>query len=262
MFGWLPAVTICGVRMQAAQSRVGKVLSNWAMCPPIDGSRSTRWTREARIGDLERGRDAGDPAAHDQRGRVDRHPVRLQRRVLRDAQDATGHHGLGLGGGGLLIGVDPGDLLADGDQLAQVRVETRSLARAAERLLVHVRRTGRDDDTGQAQLADVFLDQLLPKAGAHELVVAGHHDALGAELLCRPVAHRLDVHDAGDVRAAVADVDADALLGRRCHDRTSGCVIGLGHARHGQGLRAPRRRRGVRRLVLGGGLEGGARAAG
>ena len=33
---------IFGVRMQAAQSRVGKVLSNWAMCPPMEGSRSTR----------------------------------------------------------------------------------------------------------------------------------------------------------------------------------------------------------------------------
>ena len=30
--------------MQAAQSRVGKVLSNCAMWPPIEGSRSTRYT--------------------------------------------------------------------------------------------------------------------------------------------------------------------------------------------------------------------------
>jgi len=32
---------ILGVRMQAAQSRVGKVLSNLAMCPPMVASRST-----------------------------------------------------------------------------------------------------------------------------------------------------------------------------------------------------------------------------
>ncbi len=44
MFGCVPASFILGVRMQAAQSRVGNVLSNWAMWPPIDGSRSTRWT--------------------------------------------------------------------------------------------------------------------------------------------------------------------------------------------------------------------------
>ena len=44
MFLWAPASTILGVRMQAAQSSVGKVLSYWAMCPPIDGSRSTMCT--------------------------------------------------------------------------------------------------------------------------------------------------------------------------------------------------------------------------
>ena len=38
----LPTSDIFGVRMQAEQSSVGKVLSNWAMWPPIDGSRSTR----------------------------------------------------------------------------------------------------------------------------------------------------------------------------------------------------------------------------
>ena len=42
MFGCVPTSDIFGVRMQAAQSSVGKVLSNLAMCPPMDGSRSTR----------------------------------------------------------------------------------------------------------------------------------------------------------------------------------------------------------------------------
>ena len=42
MLGCLPSADIFGVRMQAAQSSVGKVLSNIAMWPPIDGSRSTR----------------------------------------------------------------------------------------------------------------------------------------------------------------------------------------------------------------------------
>ena len=42
MLGLERTSVIFGVRMQAAQSRVGKVLSNWAMCPPMDGSRSTR----------------------------------------------------------------------------------------------------------------------------------------------------------------------------------------------------------------------------
>ena len=42
MFLWAFTAVIFGVRMQAAQSRVGKVLSNIAMCPPMVGSRSTR----------------------------------------------------------------------------------------------------------------------------------------------------------------------------------------------------------------------------
>src|SRR5512145_3148137 len=42
MFGCVPASTIRGVRMHAEQSSVGKVLSNCAMCPPMDGSRSTK----------------------------------------------------------------------------------------------------------------------------------------------------------------------------------------------------------------------------
>src|SRR4030042_2727920 len=41
IFLWLPTSNILGVRMHAEQSRVGKVLSNCAMCPPMDGSRST-----------------------------------------------------------------------------------------------------------------------------------------------------------------------------------------------------------------------------
>ena len=42
MFGCALTAVILGVRMQAAQSSVGKVLSNMAMWPPMEGSRSTR----------------------------------------------------------------------------------------------------------------------------------------------------------------------------------------------------------------------------
>jgi len=42
MLGWAFTLDILGVRMQAAQSSVGKVLSNMAMWPPMVASRSTR----------------------------------------------------------------------------------------------------------------------------------------------------------------------------------------------------------------------------
>ena len=45
MLGCRPASIIFGPRIQVLQSRVGKVLSNWAMCPPMEGIRSTKYTR-------------------------------------------------------------------------------------------------------------------------------------------------------------------------------------------------------------------------
>ena len=165
--------------------------------------------REAGVGDLERRRDPGDPAADDERRRVDRDAERLERDLLADPQDAAGDDRLGLGRGGDLVGVDPRDLLADRHELAQVGVEAGALAGAAERLLVHVRRAGRDDDAVEPQLLDVLLDQLLAEARAHERVVAGHDDPVRPEPLGRPVADGRDVDGPGDVRAAVADVDAD-----------------------------------------------------
>ena len=42
MLGSLPAADILGVRMHAAQSSVGNVLSNIAMWPPMLGCFSTR----------------------------------------------------------------------------------------------------------------------------------------------------------------------------------------------------------------------------
>ena len=119
-----------GVRMQAAQSRVGKVLSNWAMWPPIDGCALDQVDREAGVGDLEGGRDAGDAAAHDQRGRVDGHPdaARAARaRATRTTPPAT--MALALAVAARLVRVDPRDLLADRDQLAQVGVEAGPLRR-------------------------------------------------------------------------------------------------------------------------------------
>ena len=44
IFSFCAASTIFGVRMQAAQSRVGKVLSSWAMLPPMVGFFSTMST--------------------------------------------------------------------------------------------------------------------------------------------------------------------------------------------------------------------------
>ena len=151
MFGWVPAVDHLrgedagrAVERRERLVELGHVAADRRLAlDEVDG--------EAGVGDLERGRDAGDPAADDERRRVDRHAQRLERHLLADAQDAAGDDRLGLGRRGRLVGVDPRDLLADRDELAQVRVEAGPLAGAAERLLVHVRRAGRDHDAVEAR---------------------------------------------------------------------------------------------------------------
>ena len=61
-WGSWPTDTILGVPMQAAQSRVGKVLSYWSMCPPTVGCRLHQVGLEAGLGDIEGGLHAGDAA--------------------------------------------------------------------------------------------------------------------------------------------------------------------------------------------------------
>ena len=117
----------------------------------------------AGVGDLQRALDAGDAAAHHQRGGMDRNRHRFQRALVPDAFDAAGDHRLGLGSGRGLVGVHPRDLLADGYHLAQVGIQPGLCAGGAEGLLVQVRRAGRHDHAGQAQFLDVLLDQLLAR---------------------------------------------------------------------------------------------------
>src|ERR1035437_5096496 len=70
-------------------------------------------------------------------------------------------------------------------------------------------RTRCNDDAVEPELEDVVGDQLLPGARAHEPVFARDDYALVLEGLARPAGDLDHVDDAGDVAAAVADVDAD-----------------------------------------------------
>src|SRR3990170_2110046 len=115
----------------------------------------------------------------------------------------------GLGVTEAFVGGDPRNLLAQADHVAQVRVHAGIGAGLAEGLLMQMRRAGPDDDAREALLLDVLFDQLLSERGAHELVVAGDGDAV--QVVLRPMGEALDVDRAGDVAAAVADVDANAL---------------------------------------------------
>src|SRR3972149_6830217 len=96
MLGWLPASNMRGVRMQAEQSSVGKVLSSWAMCPPRLGSRSTRETWKPALGVSGAAGAAPPPAADNQRVRVDGRALFHQGLVMGHSTDGCGDQRLGF----------------------------------------------------------------------------------------------------------------------------------------------------------------------
>ena len=195
-----------GVRMQAAQSSVGKVLSNMAMCPPIDGSRSTRITSlpaSARV--KAAWMPAMPPPTTIARGTI-RTNCRCSGSWPATRRMAAGQVGLRLGQGVRLVFRDPRHLLADVAHLHQEAVQAGVLGGAAEGGLVQVRRAGRHHDAGQAVLGDVPLHQFLAGVRAHVLVVPGD-DHAGQAL--GELRQRLDVDRAGNIAAAMADVNPD-----------------------------------------------------
>ena len=209
MFGSLPAADIFGVRMQAAQSSVGNVLSNIAMWPPMLGFFSTRKTFLPVAESLSAASMPAMPPPTTMHGRVDRHLDGVQRLVERQAMDLRAQDALGLLGGLVLVLGDPGAVLAHVGHLEQERVEAGVGRGLAERGLVHGRRAGRHDDAVHAELLDVFFDQVLAGIRAHVLVLARDHHV---GLLGSPGGDLLDVDLAADVAAAVAEVDGDLLV--------------------------------------------------
>ena len=166
----------------------------------------------ARLRQLERRLDAGDAAAHDHHVRIHRDLDRLERRVEGQAVDLGAQDALGLLGGLARVLRHPRGVLADVGHLQQVGVEPGIGGRLAEGRLVHRGRAGRDDGPRDAVLLDVLLDQVLAGVRAHVLVLARDGDV---GLFGRPARDLCDVDLAGDVGAAVADVDADLLFWHR-----------------------------------------------
>ena len=190
MLGSLPRADIFGVRMQAAQSSVGKVLSNMRHVAADRGVALDQGDVLAGGRQLEGRLDAGDAAADDQDVVVDRHLDGLERLVERQPVDlARSRMRLALAVAAAGSIGHPRAVLADVGHLQQVRVEAAVGGRLAEGGLVHGRRAGRHDHARDAELLDVVLDEVLPRVGAHVLVLArhGHVGLRGGPLddLCR-----------------------------------------------------------------------------
>jgi len=98
-------------------------------------------------------------------------------------------------------------VLADVGHLHQVGVEARGFGSLAEGLLVHPGATGGNDDAVQVMLADRFFQQVLPRVGAHVLVVEGYGHAGD---LFRGPGHPFNVYGSRYVFATVADKYADS----------------------------------------------------
>src|SRR5664280_638242 len=105
--------------------------------------------------------------------------------------------------------VHPGTLVAYVRELEQVLVEPRFLARGPEQRLVRAGRTRRDNDPVEVMLLDGLLDGADPVLRAR-VQVPGREDHVreGRGVF----GHVLDVEEACNVAAAMADKDSDTWL--------------------------------------------------
>ncbi len=135
-----------------------------------------------------------------------------------------------------LVGMHPRDLFADGDQLAQIRVQPGTFAGCPKGRLVQVGGAGSHDHPRQPQFLDVFLDQFLTQAGAHELIIAGDDDTAVLELFSGPFGHIFYIHGSSDIGAAVAYINADFFFGMSfsCMAYSSSGIFGIGSSSLGR----------------------------
>ena len=160
----------------------------------------------AAVGDVERGLEAGDAAADDQRPARDRHADGDQRRVALDAGDDGAHEVNGFARGLFPVRVDPGTLFAEIGDFAQVRIQAGGGAGFAEGLFVHPRRTGPHDHAGELVLADSLADLRLAGLGAGVAVIQGVGHA---GQLPRGGRHARAIHRLADVLAAMTNENAN-----------------------------------------------------
>ncbi len=171
------------------------------------------------VGQFQRGLQAGDAAADDQRHRIDVDVHRFQRFLELDPLDRRRDQRLGLDGRRRRILGHPRAVLADVGHLQQVRIETAVGTGTAEGLFVQVGTASGHDDTRQTFLLNVLLDHLLAEIRAHEFVIASDNHTIN--VLARPLRDFLHVHLASNVAAAVTHVDADFLGHRQPPFRSS-----------------------------------------
>ena len=159
------------------------------------------------VGERQRGVYAGYAAAHHQHIGVHRHALLVQRLVVAHAGYGRADQVLGFFGGGFFVRVHPGGVLADIYHLEIERVKAALGRGLAESLLVQERRAGRHYQALQLVLSYVLGYHLLAGVGAHVFIIARNRHSGQAG---RVFLHFGRVYYAGDIGAAVADIEADA----------------------------------------------------
>ena len=151
--------------------------------------------------------NARNASAHHQHVGVNGNARRLQRPMKTNPPHRRVRERHGFGRGFRAVGMHPRIVLADVDHLEIKRVQSARRHRVAEGVLVQQGRAGGHHHAVELVLADVLLDQFLPRLRAHVLVVArNRHAGKFADIL----GHGRAIHHAGNVVPAVADVEADA----------------------------------------------------
>ena len=159
------------------------------------------------VGQGQRGVNTANAAADNQHVRVDRHSLHLERLMVRHTPDGRVGEGHRLACRFAPVSVHPGVVLTGVHHLEIKRIQAGRRRRLPEGVLVQQGRARRHHNAVQPVLPDVLLDQLLPGIRTHILVIP-RHGHIGQRR--RILAHRLDVHHAGNIGSAVANVIADA----------------------------------------------------
>ncbi len=187
----------------------------------------------ATVGQVAGRGEAGDAAADHERRRVDGDAPLAEGDQVAGAVDRGPHQARRLRGRRVAVLDDPGHVLADVDVLEEVLVQPRALDRAPERHLVQRRRAGGHHNTVEGVLADLLLDERLPRVGAVEHVRGGEHHVGHPRRVFR---HAGDIDHVGDVPAAVANEHPDS---RRRNLRRRHVPTGTSRVEHGR-TSAPR----------------------
>ena len=207
MLGCWAASTILGVRMHWEQSSVGKVSESWPMWPPMEGAFSTRTTWWPPSAMSSAAWMPAMPPPMTSARLVTGTLIGCERLVVLDLLHHQPHDVDGLDGGRLARSSWTQEQCSRMLAISHRKGFSPASATALRKVFSCMRGEQAATTTPSSLCSLIgFLEQVLPRVGAHVLVVrcAPRRAAAGG------LGDLRAVHGAGDVLAAVADEYADS----------------------------------------------------